>query len=119
MTGTAVATGVAVGTPVATGVATGTASGSSSQPQVPPPGFGFPMPEYSGKGDVPEPPTADKNSGAPDDNKIPEGESTSSPDKIAFDYSKPPSEIDVFAKQMKSDSSSSSSSTSATSEPVG
>jgi len=127
VTGTPIG-GVMTGTAVTSNVVTGTAVSGSSSPssasqagQVPPPGFGFPCPDYTGKGDVPEPPQAEKgNTGAPDDNKIPEGESTAAPDKISFDYSKPPSEIAAFQKEMKSSSASaSSSSDSGSSGPVG
>jgi len=115
-TGVPLGTGVVTGTPVMTGTAV-----VGSAPAIPPPGFGFPCPDYvEGKGDVPEPPQPDKTfTGQADDNKIPEGESTSEPSKIDFDYTKPPSEVSIFQKEMKSDGSSSTSATVATGTPVG
>jgi len=116
---------VAVGSPVVTGTAvsqptyqyqtpnamSATSTGSMGAPtyQVPPPGFGFPYPEFDGKSDPPSPPQPDSSSGSAtsstskavvvDETKYMTSppEKLSEPIKIDFDYSRPPA--DHFADQ--------------------
>lgn len=124
LTGTPVSSGgVMTGTPVSSGMPTlqyQTAQGQSPNTayQIPPPGFGFPFPEYDGKSDPPKPPTPDANQSASAPAKVDESKDVtyvtsapkeaSEPTKIDFDYSKPPSEVPYFAEQIKASSSSSS-----------
>jgi len=136
-TPTVTSTTVITGTPVATNVMIpGVPTLQIQTPQVqqsapvyqpPPPGFGFPFPEYDGKSDVPQPPSPDSTSQQKVVNEMKSGgassgeeefmtaapKDASEPDKIDFDYSRPPSEVPYFAKQMKSSTSSSSTSASA------
>jgi len=132
-TPTVTSTTVITGTPVATNVMIpGVPTLQIQTPQVqqsapvyqpPPPGFGFPFPEYDGKSDIPQPPSPDSTAQQKVVNEMKSGgassgeeefmtaapKDASEPDKIDFDYSRPPSEVPYFSKQMKSSTSSSSS----------
>jgi len=105
---------VAVGVPVMTGTAVSqptyqyqtpnvsSTSGSTGSNQIPPPGYGFPFPEYDGKSDPPAPPTADSSSSGStaskpvvvDETKFMTAppEKLSDPSKIDFDYERPPAD---------------------------
>jgi len=123
ITGTPVATGTNVMIPGVPTLQIQTPQVQQSAPvyQPPPPGFGFPFPEYDGKSDIPQPPSPDSTSQQKVVNEMKSGgassgeeefmtaapKDASEPSKIDFDYSRPPSEVPYFAKQMKSSSSSS------------